>query len=225
MNKIYTADEVDCLIADYKQFPSNVVSLEIYKAFEGFIAKYTNFLKYGTYRDNDADLKGLMRMLNITDVARSPVHNIFASWSSDDIFNELYLLFLQCINKFVRRKNGPYFTGYLYAYYKFMVKTWISHLSQDVLNTVKMAEVDDMNVLEEELLDVKEYENICLTEKSTLTQLEKLILHYHYGKRMSMNEIAELLDINRSYLNQLKNKAKDKLIDSGITLEDFEKEE
>jgi hypothetical protein len=225
MNKIYTRKEIDELIAEYKKTPTPEVSLEIFKAFEGFILKYAHFLKYRYIKafPKDKDLHSLMKMLNISDIHNSPILKIFDTWDFSEIFNQLYLIFLESIKLFTRRKEGPYFVGYLSQYYKFMVKEWIAYLSHDALNSVNTHFIESDEDIEENYKDIKEYENICLTEKTPLTQLEKYILYLSYGKKLTMDEISELLDIHRVYLQELKNKAKDKLLGSGIILDDLEK--
>jgi len=223
MNKIYTLQEVDDLIYEYKKTHNPKISLEIFKAFEGFIVKYAHFLKNGIYKKSDKDLMGLMRILNIKDTLNNPIKAMFNTWSSDDIFNELYLLFLKSINQFTKRKEGPYFTGYIYNYYKYLIKDWITELSQDALNSVHTTHMEDAENLTLPEPDLTEYENICLTEKTTLTQDEKYILHLYYNKKMTMDEISKMIGYDRVYLTKLKNQAKEKLISSGMLLEDFEK--
>lgn len=222
--KIFTLKEVDILIQKYKKKPSKEISLELFKAFEGFILKYTHFLKYGSIKNNDKDLLGLAKLLDIKDFSNNPIKKIFETWDLHDIFNELYLLFLKSINQFTKRKSGPYFTGYLYNYYKYMVKNWIQSISKDILNINKTIDIENIPEIGEEEIDIQEYDNLCLTEKTSLTQFEKYILYLYYGKKMTEQEIGDLLGVVRVHIHRLKKKAKNKLLSSGIILDDLKVE-
>ena len=224
MTKIYTLEEIDKLINEYKDKHSKESSLELFKAFEGFILKYSYFLKYGKVKNNDKDLMGLVKILDIKDLSHNPIKKIFENWDFHDIFNELYLLFLKCINQFTKKKKGPYFAGFLYNYYKFMVKEWIQSLSKDVLNAVTTVDIENLPEIKEEEIDIQEYDNICLTEKTSLTQFEKYILYLYYGKKQTESEISKLLGVGRVHVHRMKNKAKNKLLSSGIILDDLKTE-
>lgn len=222
MTKIYTVKEIDDLIKSYKKTADEKVSLEIYKAFEGFILKYAHFLKYGTIKNNDRDLMSLARILDIKDLSNNHVKNMFETWELYDIFNELYYLFLMSISRFVKIKNGPYFSGYLYNYYKYLVHQWIRSIKGDIMNNSNPISMENLPELEGEAeINAIEYENICLTEKTSLNQFEKYILYLSYGKKLTETEIAELLSVSRLHIHQVKNKARKKLITSGMLLEDF----
>lgn len=226
MNKIYTLDEVDNLIQRYKKYEKKEDLSELLGAFEGFIVKYTCFLKYGRYTNNDRDLISLIGLLNPkNEDAINLIKNIFNSWEYEDIFNELNFIFIKSIKQFTKKKEGPFFAGYLYNYYKFMVKEWIEKISKDIYNRerVWIEDLDNIKNGKQDNIEQNEYENLCLTKKTDLTQLEKSILYFHYGKKVSIANISEMFGLQRSYINRIKNKAKEKLLKSGITLDDFEK--
>lgn len=228
MNKIYTLQEIDDLINKYKKTYKQKYLSELFKAFEGFIVKYAYFLKYGKCHGTDRDLIGLKKLLTCKggDDPVFIITKIFEIWEYNDIINELNILFIKSVNIFTKRKEGPFFTGYLYNYYKYMVKEWIEKVSQDAMNYINRKNLDELNCNDQMFLqekDIPKYENFCLTEKTVLTQLEKNILYLHYGKKISIANIAKMFGINRSYANLLKKTAKDKLMNSGITFDDFEK--
>lgn len=231
MNKIYSKEEIDKLIDKYRFTSKPEFIEELISAFEGFILKYAYFLKYGSYQPYDKDIIGLICMLKRDET--SPIvyiKKIFNAWELEDIVNEIKLIFINSINHFTKRKEGPFFSGYLYACFKYEVKEWIKQLSQDIMNTYIPVDIETMDdkhfpdAQEKDMEDIEnEYENLCLTSKTTLTQTEKCVLFLHYGKGMSTQEIASQLGVSRQIINKIKINGKSKLLSSGITLEDFQR--
>ncbi len=229
MTKIYTLQEIDTLISKCKKNKDPKIMETLLKAFEGFIVKYAWFLKYGKCIKNDRDLVGLIKLLQKGGMNTSEmVKRIFESWTYDDIINELKYIFLKSVNQFTKRKEGPYFTGYLYTCYKYMIKQWIRDISKDVMSLGKIENVDELSKKDRVYISDNEpekieYENFCMTEKTCLTQYEKYILYLHYGKKISVSKIAKMYGMDRTSINLIKKQAKDKLINSGMGLDDFEK--
>lgn len=226
MSRIYTKEEIDVLISDYKKKPTEELAEQLLKAFEWFILKYAHFLKYRYVKSypEDKDIHGLMSILNIKEIHNNPILAMFDTWDFSDIFNELYMLFMQSIVQFTRRKDGPYFTGYLYTYYKFMIKKWICQLSKDAMNSVNVMSIDDHENLEDSKEIHPQYKNICLTELTELSPDERMILFYSYQKKMTKREISELLGYGKTHIDDLRQRAKKKIIASGFILDDFERE-
>lgn len=229
MIKIYTLKEIDDLIFTYKKTKSPEIMEILINAFEGFIVKYAQFLKHGKLNSNNKDLIGLTKLLqknNSQDVSKL-IKKILESWDYYDVVNELKFIFIKSVNKFTKRKKGPYFAGYLYTYYKYMIKQWIQKISKDVMNLSKIENIDKLNFKDQVYINDNttktEYENFCLTGKTKLTQYEKYILYLHYGKKIPVSKIAKMYGMDRTSINLIKKKAKDKLINSGITLDEFEK--
>ena len=226
MNKIYTLEEINVLVNKYRETEKNEYISEIFRAFEGFIYKYVHFLKFGKYKESDRDLIKLLGFF--TGKHENPIYYIkktFDSWEYEDVLNELNYLFIKMVHQFIQTKNTTSFTGFIYHHYKFIVKTLIQKTSKDVMNSMLkieyLDEVDFMESLEDPT--PTKYENICLLKKTDLNQLEKYIIYLHYGKKISINTIAQMLGLDRSSINILKKQAKSKLISSGITLQDLEK--
>jgi len=224
MNRIYTTDEINVLVKKYKRGNHPEASLELFKAFEGYLIKYAHFIKYGSIKSTDKDLISLSCLLNINKDKNNAVMYIFETWEFQDIFNELYLLFLKCVNRFVKRDNGPSFVGFLYNYFKYTVKDWISYISKDALNNLNIEEFDGATIQQDCSFSYNtEYDNICLSSRVILSQEEKYILHLHYGVKMSLKGIAKLLGISRSSVTSIRDKAIAKLKESGVILENLEK--
>ena len=95
MNKIYSTTEIDKLIKDYKTKKCPKASLELFRAFEGYLLKYSYYIKYGNIKAKDKDLIALGHLLgfNKNNIALC----IFETWEFQDIFNELYLIFLKVL--------------------------------------------------------------------------------------------------------------------------------
>ena len=183
--KLYNVIEIDRLVKNYKRTKDSKVLNELINAFEGFIIKYANFIKYGRYNPSDTDIQGMMKILSSKNCnSITFLKSLFEKWEYNDILNELKCLFIKSVTQFTKRDKGPFFVGYLYQYYKYMIKSWIRYLSKDVLNNLGLETIPQHYQLEDKS-DVQLYENICLSEKIKLNQLEKYILYLHYGKRIS----------------------------------------
>jgi RNA polymerase sigma factor (sigma-70 family) len=155
------------------------------------------------------------------------IKQVFQKSEYADVYDELRLLFIKSVRQFVKKKNGPYFAGYLYNCFKYAIKNLIENTRKDIMISNKMESLDDLNIrdykyLENESRINQQYENFYLVEQEILNPIERSILYLHYGKRISIIRIAEMYGMERSSINIIKRKAKDKLINSGITLDDFE---
>lgn len=220
MKKIYTNKEIDKLIHRYKKTKNRKTLKSLHDAFEGFILKYTFFLKYGKSKGSDKDLKDLSRILGIH--GNNPVLKIFNSWDETDIYNELFIKFVECIDKFKKIDKGPHFSGYIYNYFKYIIKEWIRKLSKDVLNNVNILSLSYIDIEhEKDISNISEYQHICFHEKLPLTRFERYILYLSYGKEMNDGEIASLLSTTRDNVNYAKNIGKEKLTKENITIDNF----
>jgi len=241
--KKYTIEEIDDLLFKYRKYGKKDYLLELFNAFSGYIAKYANFLKFGKFKPKDKDIICLIGMLNNKNSSESgtdAIRIIFQNYSYDDIKSDLGLLFLKNVKQFVKRENGPCFTGYLYNYFKFSVRDWIRKISSDVFNTLKIDFIPDIIndmkldwMTDDELLyddydsynnaDEKsdKFENLCMSDKTDLTNFEKYILYLSYGKKMRDYEIADIIDVQPMQINRIKLGARQKLVDSEMDLNDF----
>ena len=213
--KLYTLEEIDKMIEKHKN--GELQSLEIYKAFEGFIFKYVCFLKYARH-ENSEDIKSLMKILKIS--PRGHIYTtIFSSWDETDLFSELYCIFLKCLN-YYKKMPGKGFVGYIYNYFKFAVKKWLKNLSADALNHVKMISLDSK--IEEIMApEVKKFHNPCLIDMNILNQAEKYVLYLSYIKKIRTTFLAKKLITSRGILNTIKTQARRKLICSDYNIDDF----
>jgi len=235
--KKYTIEEIDDLLFKYRKYGKEEYLLELFNAFSGYVTKYANFLKFGYFKAKDKDIIGLIRMLSDKNNNKSGtdvIRMIFQNYSYDDIKGEMNLLFLKSIKQFVKKKNGPGFTGYLYNCFKFYVKRWIQKISSDVFNTLKIDFIPDIIndlkldwMTDDEFLyencDKKndEFENLCMTDKTDLTNFEKYVLYLSYGRKMPDHKIANIIGNHQQSIWRIKFYAKKKLNDSKINLEDF----
>ena len=220
--KLYTYDEINSLVTSYKNTGRKAYLAKLLKIFEGYIVKYTNFLKFGTFKRTDKDLIMLINMVEHSSSTPRIIQKIFESYTYDDIFNEISIMFIKAVNAFKQKENGPGFTGYIYCYLKFMVKKKIKEISSDILNTLKV-NFDTEYEFSDEVLENYEskIKNICFFDDEILNKFEKYILYLSYGKKISAREISKLLYTSRNKINNIKLISKNKLLNSGITINDF----
>jgi len=219
--RIYTPEEIDKLLFKYRNTGNNKYMAEILKAFDGFIYKYVRFLRFGHYKYTDKDIIHLISMLSasIPEKTVRYINNLFADMEFEDVLSEIRLMFMKSVKKFVKKKNGPYFAGYLYNYFKYDVKAHIKYLSKDAMYHVNKSVKDTMK---HETQETTAYQNICFSSTNCLTQLEKYILYLCYGKKMNGEQVGNMLGMARSSITVIKNKAKYKLIQAGMMFDDFE---
>jgi DNA-directed RNA polymerase specialized sigma24 family protein len=234
MAKQHTIKGIDKLLKKYrntKEGPEKNRSLkELLDSFEGFIIKYANFLSYGYYKKKDKDIISLISMLSFSrdkyslDRTVELIHSILQSYTFDDIFSELQLKFIQCVNKYVKHEGGPSFTGFIYGYYKFTIKDWIDKLSEDALNKVHSPEFSEDYITDEQFPEQLEvFDNLCFSDATELTNLQKYVLYLAYGRKLTDYSIGKIIGLCRGHVNDIKNKALHKLRNSNYTIDDFKR--
>jgi RNA polymerase sigma factor (sigma-70 family) len=161
---------------------------------------------------------------NTVDQTVSIIKQTLNGYTYDDIMGELKLRFVKCVKYYTKQEDGPPFTGFLYAYYKFMIKEWISNLSKDLLNTntvVALEKVEGFTTTAEFTSQIKIFDDLNMFEKTELTNLEKYILYLHYEKNMRDREISRAIGLTRAYINKIKNSAIKKIKNSALTEDDL----
>ncbi len=201
--KIYSYEDVDRMVQQYKLGDRKAIE-ELFKAFEGFIAKYANFLKFGIYSRADRDLHGLIRMMCPKgDAVRSRlglIQSALRSYDYEDIIGELNVMFMESALHFQKRKTGPHFSGYLYGYFKFKVKRWMDKTLVDVMNTVKIVELTEEEEKVQMLEDTKDFEMTFSKAKPVLDSVTRWILHLYYYKGMQDKEIGKLVSVSGNWI-------------------------
>ena len=227
---------IDKLVNNYKTSRGEAKKAhlkDLLDAFEGYIMKYVNFLRYGSVSSTDNDIKQLVYMLKgpePTNVIGNIQHLLY-SYTKDDIVNQLQMLFIECVNNYEKQKEGPSFIGYLYSYYKFMIRDWFRDISKNAINHYSIAPyVEDCADLPNskkglwsELVEQQynEYKNdlsdptrtnICFLNIKGLNNLETYILYLYYELGMSEEQIAEIINTSRPSISRIKNIIKEKLL-------------
>ena len=200
---------------------------EIIKEFSGYIHKFTIFLCNGKFSKKDRDINELLYILTSKNGnyyhTIEIIKSVLAHYTFEDVLSQLELLFLKCVKRYKKNENGPGFCGYIYSYYKFEIKQWFKHISKDALNTAKIIHIDTTQYERYEYneTDKEKYENICFTDINIINNLEKYILYLSYGLNFTDQEISDLINIHRVRINNMKNSARKKLVNSEILMEDF----
>ena len=223
--------KIDELIRNYKislsEREQRELLSDILASFEGFIVKYANFLKNGEYNASDRDLLGLIKMLkspkNTIDQTIGIIRKTLDGYTYDDIIGELKLRFVKCIKRYTKKEDGPPFTGFVYAYYKFIVKEWIASLSKDLLNSKTIVTLDKVMFFacDEFSEQLKIFDDLNMLDNTELTNLEKYILYLYYEKAMRDREISKTIGLTRAYVNKIKNNAISKIKKSGLNEHDL----
>jgi len=231
MQKRYKVKEIDDLIKKYQNEKSSDAQTEylheLLCAFEGYIIKYVQFLKKGIVRAKDRDLKGLSNMFKSVTNTQDPIdiiQNILINYSYDDVLAQLQLIFIQCVSRYTKQEDGPPFTGFLYAYYKYMIRSWLRELSKDALNTKDIEGIDSKDFMtSSECADqIKIFDHICMNDSDSLTSLEKYILYLSYYRSLKDEDIGTIIGLTRVQVNVIKNKCKAKLHDNQLEFDDIE---
>lgn len=221
--KLYSYKDIEALVIQYKE-GSRDASGELFKAFAGFIAKYANFLKFGVLGKKDRDLRGLTHLLcpkNDNVRARMGlIRDALRSYEYEDIVGELNVLFLKSVAQFKTREsklggNVP-FAGYLYSYFKFMVKRWIDQRLVDVMNTVKLVELTEEEKELQILEDTKDFEAQFSGSRPVLDSVTRWILHLYYSKGLRDQEIGKIIRVSGNWVCCQRRAALKKLHDLGM---------
>lgn len=221
--KLYTYKDIEELVIQYKE-GSREAAGELFKAFAGFIAKYANFLKFGILGRRDRDLSGLIHLLcpkgDSTKARLGLIREAIRSYEYEDIVGELNILFLKSVAQFktVESKLGGNipFAGYLYAYFKFMVKRWIDQRLVDVMNTVKLVELNDNEREMQILEDTKKFEIQFSGSRPALDNITRWILHLYYTKGLQDREIGKIIRVSGNWICGQRRAALKKLHDLGM---------
>lgn len=221
--KIYTYADIEALVIRYKDGDRDA-SGELFKAFSGFIAKYANFLKFGSIAKKDRDLQGLLRLLcpkgDNPKARMSIIREAIRSYEYEDVVGELNVLFLKSVAQFKTREsklggNVP-FAGYLYAYFKFMVKRWIDQRLVDVMNTVKLVELSEEEQEVQMLEDTRDFEIQFGRVRPALDGVTRWILHLYYAKGLQDREIGKIIRVSGNWICGQRRAAIRKLRDLGM---------
>lgn len=221
--KLYTYDEIAKLVKAY-QSGDRTAGGELFKAFKGFIAKYSNFLRYGGSGRGDRDIQGLAYLLcpkgDSVRARLSLIRAALASYEFEDIVGEMNLLFLEALDEFRARKSpmggDVPLAGYLYSTFKFRVKRWIDNKLKDAMNTVSLEEITEEEKEMQMLEDTKEFEEQFSRVRPILDQVTRWILHLYYSKGLKDREIGNLIKVSGNWICGQRRAALQKLREAGI---------
>lgn len=221
--KLYSYETIGELVLRYQAGDMHAAG-ELFEAFGGFIAKYANFLKFGSVGGKDRDLHRLIRMLCPRgDDIRGRlglIRQTLRSYEYEDIISELNILFLESVQRFRPRDSkiggAVPFPGYLYAYFKFKVKRWIDQKLIDIMNTVRVVELTEEEAEMQMLEDTQEFERQFSRARPTLDSVTRWILHLYYHKGMQDRQIGALVRVSGNWICGQRRAAIKKLRDMGI---------
>jgi hypothetical protein len=150
------------------------------------------------------------------------IPNAFISMTADDIYNELVVLFLELASKFDSSIGG--FTGYIGCHFKYALKQRMFQVQRDALNYLNFfEELLDTEELDEDIdsdpdhdfgdpeTTLKLFDTIGLSKlnhsfvstpplllEKKLSKLQRKIIVMSCCENLSMNQIAQKLNINDS---------------------------
>lgn len=191
----------ESLIKKYRETGDKEYLDSLLLSFKPFIKKYVKLLKYGQFYKNDRDVLYLLSLLNpdkkkLTEVSNY-ISGIFFRWDKEDIYQELYRIFLYQV-KLYKKKKGVGFNGYIYNTFHFRVKILIESLAREILNVPnKVWLCENMEALGERFTDSFE-------EKSQLkVDMESFggyfpFLKNCYVEGYSNVDVAKLYGIHRN---------------------------
>jgi RNA polymerase sigma factor (sigma-70 family) len=230
--RIYSYEDIDKLVRRYKQGDEEAIA-ELLAAFEGFIVKYANFIKYGYMSKGDWDIQGLVKMLRPKipssmrmkmlrgEISMPPdrldiIRDAMQSYEYEDIIGELNVMFMESALQFKKRKDGPTFAGFLYSYFKYTVKRWIVLRLRDALNVANIATLtereDNMQMLE----DTQEFENQFSRAKPHLDSVTRWILHLYYCKGYTDTQIAKIASVTSKWVCMQRRQAIKRMRELGV---------
>jgi RNA polymerase sigma factor (sigma-70 family) len=219
--KIYRYEDIDNLVRKYKKGDEEAIA-ELLKAFEGFIIKYANFLFYGRFDRQDWDIQGLIKMLQPKGMSdgskdRLPlIRSALQSYEYDDIVGELNAMFMESALIFKKRRDGPTFAGFLYSYFKFMVKRWIDKRMKDALNVSNLMPLpereDNMQMLE----NTQEFEMKFSKAKPVLDSVTRWILHLYFIKNYTDPQIAKIVGVTSKWICIQRRRAMKRMRELGV---------
>lgn len=230
--RIYSYEDIDRLVRRYKGGDDEAIA-ELLAAFEGFIVKYANFLKYGYMNKGDWDIQGLVRMLRpkisielrkrmlAGEVQMPPdrleiIREAMRSYDYEDIVGELNVMFMESALQFKKRRDGPTFAGFLYSYFKFRVKRWITLRLRDALNVTNIASLTEREENMQMLEDTQEFENQFSRAKPHLDSVTRWILHLYYCKGYTDAQIAKIISVTSKWVCMQRRAAVKRMRELGV---------
>lgn len=204
---IYTLDEIDNMVNDYKNTTSQEALGKLMEAFNPYLTKWVNIIKCRHMNVSDTEVAsfiGLFGCSNMLDL-RSMLINTFRYMSGEEVYHELLVLFIYTILRY-KKIGGGYFPGYLKNTFKYSVYRWVNgNVRQASQVTCIPGNISSSSNDNEILLDP----NIlpCLSSK------EKMILYMRYIDDKSIEDIANTYKCTTSNINRIIRGAKKKLED------------
>ena len=152
--KFYThsEEEMQALIAKAKAGDGKI-QVELLGIFDNFLTKYVNVLYFGRYSLADYDMRRFIGLFvkdsttrgflhrnqlnkaghaHVNEVLRGIQYMVQRYGDEEDVKQTVDFTFLQCLNKYERKGEVP-FSGFLYAYFFYLMKKNVDSLLIDQL--------------------------------------------------------------------------------------------
>lgn len=263
--KMYKVDEEEMqrLIERAKK-GDGIAQMELLEIFSNFLSKYTALLYHAKWTTENYDTRRfialyvpdpqvrffLLRnkltpggMRKVNEAIRGVQYMTQRYGDEEDVEQTVRVTFLQCVERYKRKGDIP-FSGYLYAYFFFLLKKNVDSflIDQHGRNTYPLITNDDMEDWEEdnkpvgfmgpaepsaeELIHAEEIDELWVAGDTahspfdSLTIQERQLLKWRYvnGERSSdiANRITEHPNTVREHFNKIKKKIVESAASEGI---------
>lgn len=254
MNRLISPEEeewygyIDSLAIKFQDGDADC-GMELIDIFYPFLNKYNAILRDGKLNLNDVDARkfiglfisdqNIVSRLNrhwqsaeVRSVAYRTANYVAQSCNAlddDDIRQEIYIAFLTIVNRWVKKKEKSFFTGYMYNSFRYELQRSIASIIRNpIVNsgsvTIHYNDDEGENSEYEELFNINtedtmmiSLENVldtnwvrgltCSEEFLDLTVLERMILKDYYSSDLSDREIAAKTGMHINTINRKRHKA------------------
>lgn len=217
------------MVLKYKATKDSRTGEKVLDIFSPFLNKYFRLLREGMFHKNDYDAKRFLALFKNEEAAplKGPASIIYyrntaqylmrftLAFSDEELLQQLKLLFLEALNRWEKRTKPKetYFTGFIYNYYRFKVKNWLSKFSKEKLNRPEELANYDVDLYGTEEVWGPEIDLNWVKGKSCgdifkdLTKEERMIIRMSFIERLTDVEISKRLSIHRNNIHKYKKEA------------------
>jgi DNA-directed RNA polymerase specialized sigma24 family protein len=215
---IYSPEEMDEIAREYRDNGTSESADLLLKAYSGFLWKYTHLFKAISGNNEHINLhrdKELSRFIKLigSQNTLAIIRLVLQSWTADDIYNEMVILFFETTRKWIE-KGDIHFPGFISGYFRYIVKKWLDKITKDALNTIEITNESKDAPIESNEYEITDLKYILYSTSELLKDLtpqERYIVYLQKIKHLNDKEVAKKIGVYRDYVPIVREKALTKI--------------